>query len=85
MSEGAGGLLTVLNTEESPLSTTQVVRFTPEIRESRQCSRNELLRVCAMIPKGRGRPHADGTNTPTGASPNSPVDVRRRGTGRMLS
>ena len=65
MSEGAGGLLTVLNTEESPLSTTQVVRFTPEIRESRQCSRNELLRVCAMIPKGRGRPHADGTNTPT--------------------
>ena len=85
MSEGAGGLLTVLNTEESPLSTTQVVRFTPEIRESRHCSRNELLRVCAMIPKGRGRPHADGTNTPTGASPNSPDDVRRRGTGRMLS
>ncbi len=85
MDEGAGGLLTVLNTEESPLSTAQVVRFTPEIRESRQCSRNELLRVCAMIPKGRGRPYTDGTNIPTGASPNSPVDARRRGTGRMLS
>ena len=75
----------MLNTEESPLSTAQVSRFTPGIREGRQCSRNELSRVCAMNPKGRGRPCTDGTNIHTGASPNSPVDVRRRGTGRMLS
>ena len=83
--EGAGGLLTVQDTEESPLSTTHVARFTPRIREGRQCRRNEPLQVCAMNPKGRGRLFTDGTNTPTGASPNSSVDERRRGTGRMLS
>ena len=83
--EGAGGLLTVQDTEESPLSTTQVARFTPRIREGRPCRRNEPLQVCAMNPKGRGRLLTDGTNNPAGASPNSPVDERRRGTGRMLS
>ena len=85
MNEGAGGLLTVPDTEESPLSTTQVARFTPRIREGRPCRRNEPGQVCAMNPKGRGRLLTDGTNTPTGASPNSPDDERRRGTGRMLS
>jgi len=85
VNEGAGGLLTVPDTEESPLSTTQVARFTPRIREGRPCRRNEPWQVCAMNLKGRGRLLTDGTNTPTGASPNSPDDERRRGTGRMLS
>ena len=85
MNEGAGGLLTVPDTEESPLSTTQVARFTPRIREGRPCRRNEPWQVRAMNPRGRDRLFTDGTNTPTGASPNSPVDERRRGTGRMLS
>ena len=85
VNEGAGGLLTVPDTEESPLSTTQVARFTPRVREGRPCRRNEPVQVCAMNPKGRGRLLTDGTNTPTGASPNSPEDERRRGTGRMLS
>ncbi len=85
LDEGAGGLLTVRDTEESPLSTTQVARFTPRIREGRPCRRNEPWQVCAMNPKGGGRLFTDGTNNPTGASPNSPVDERRRGAGRMLS
>ena len=73
------------DTEESPLSTTQVARFIPGAREGRLCSRNEPQRVCAMKPKGGVRPWTDGTSTPTGASPNSPDEARRRGAGRTLS
>ena len=39
--EGAGGLLTVYDTEESPLSMMQAVWLKPEIREGRLCNRNE--------------------------------------------
>tara|TARA_B100000902_G_scaffold55233_3_gene61899 strand:- start:731 stop:1048 length:318 start_codon:yes stop_codon:yes gene_type:complete len=39
--EGAGGSLTVYDTEESPLSKIQVVRRKPEVREGRLCNRNE--------------------------------------------
>ena len=39
--EGAGGSLSVYDTEESPLSKIQVVRRKPETREGRHCNRNE--------------------------------------------
>ena len=41
MGEGAGGSLTVYDTEESPLSNMRAVRFKPEVREDRLCNRNE--------------------------------------------
>ena len=44
MSEGAGGLLTVYDTEESPLSMMRVARRKSGIREGRLCNRNELPR-----------------------------------------
>ena len=34
-------MLTVYDTEESPLSAMQVVRRKPEVREGRLCNRNE--------------------------------------------
>ena len=73
------------DTEESPLSSTQVARFTPGVREGRLCIRNGPARVCAMNPRGRGRSLPDETSTPTGASPNSSVEARRTGTGRTHS
>ena len=39
--EGAGGSLTVLDTEESPLSAMQASRHKAGVREGRLCSRNE--------------------------------------------
>ena len=39
--EGAGGSLTVLDTEESPLSAMQASRRKTRVREGRLCSRNE--------------------------------------------
>ena len=44
MSEGAGGVLTVYDTEESPLSMMRVARRKSGIREGRLCNRNELPR-----------------------------------------
>jgi len=71
--EGAGGSLTVYDTEESPLSKMQAVRLTSEIWEGRLCNRNELHQACTMNPQGRDCLIADGTNNPAGASPSSPV------------
>ena len=71
--EGAGGSLTVYDTEESPLSKMQAVRLTPEIWEGRLCNRNELHQMCTVNPKGRGCLIVDGTSNPAGASPSSPV------------
>ncbi len=51
--EGAGGSLTVLDTEESPLSTMQAVRRKPEAREGRLCNRNELRREYGEPEGGR--------------------------------
>ena len=41
LAEGAGGSLTVLDTEESPLSAMQASRLKTGVREGRLCSRNE--------------------------------------------
>ena len=71
--EGAGGSLTVYDTEESPLSKMQAVRLTSEIWEGRLCNRNELYQTCTMNPKGRDCLNVDGTSNPAGASPSSPV------------
>ena len=71
--EGAGGSLTVYDTEESPLSKMQAVRLTPEIWEGRLCNRNELHQMCTVNPKGRDCLIVDGTSNPAGASPSSPV------------
>ncbi len=51
--EGAGGSLTVLDTEESPLSKMQAVRRKPEAREGRLCNRNELCREHGEPERGR--------------------------------
>ena len=50
--EGVGGLLTVFDTEESPLSTMQAPRLTSGAREGWLCFRNEPVRSRTMIPKG---------------------------------
>ena len=71
--EGAGGSLTVYDTEESPLSKMQAVRLTSEIWEGRLCNRNELHQSSTVIPEGRGCLNVDGTSNPAGASPSSPV------------
>ena len=42
--EGAGGSLTVYDTEESPLSMMRVARRKSRVREGRLCNRNELPR-----------------------------------------
>ena len=44
MLEGAGGSLTLYDTEESPLSMMRVARRKSGIREGRLCNRNELPR-----------------------------------------
>ena len=56
--EGAGGSLTVLDTEESPLSMMQAVRRKPEIREGRLCNRNELCREYGEPEGGRFPEHS---------------------------
>ncbi len=71
--EGAGGSLTVYDTEESPLSKMQAVRLTSEIWEGRLCNRNELYQTSTVNPKGRDCLNVDGTSNPAGASPSSPV------------
>ena len=73
---GAGGLLTVFDTEESPLSAAQAVRRKPETREGRLWSRNEPAWVCTVNPEGRGCPPLAETSIPAGASPNSSVEAR---------
>lgn len=73
---GAGGLLTVFDTEESPLSAAQAVRHKPEAREGRLWSRNEPAWVCTVNPEGRGCPPLAETSIPAGASPNSSVEAR---------
>ena len=83
--EGAGGSLTVYDTEESPLSKMQAVRLTPEIWEGRLCNRNERCKVCTMKLKDRDCLVVDETSNPAGASPNSPAYAARSGTGRTHS
>lgn len=83
--EGAGGPLTGLDPEESPLSEVQTVRGNPDAREGRLCSRNEQCGGSTMMPRGGGFPTTDETNIPVGASPNRPVDAARRGSGRTHS
>lgn len=56
--EGAGGSLTVLDTEESPLSMMQVVRRKSEAREGRLCNRNELCRGYGEPEGGRFPEHS---------------------------
>ena len=73
---GAGGLLTVFDTEESPLSAAQAVWREPETREGRLWSRNEPAWVCTVNPRGRGCPPLAETSIPAGASPNSSVEAR---------
>ena len=73
---GAGGLLTVFDTEESPLSAAQAVRRKPETREGRLWSRNEPAWACTVNPEGGGCPPLAETSIPAGASPNSSVEAR---------
>ena len=51
--EGAGGLLTVYDTEVSPLSVMQVVRRKSEAREGRLCNRNEPRQAYYEPARGR--------------------------------
>ena len=51
--EGAGGSLTVLDTEESPLSAMQASRHKAGVREGRLCSSNEPCQGFAEPERGR--------------------------------
>jgi len=80
---GLGGSLTVLDTEESPLSMMQVVRRKSEAREGRQCSRNEPCQ--AHDEPGRGRFPERGWNEHPHWSKSKQVRRASTGPGRMLS
>jgi len=83
--EGAGGPLTGLDPEESPLSLVRAAWDDPGVREGRHCSRNERQWACTMKSQDGDFPTVDETSTPAGASPNRPVDVARVGPGRTHS
>ncbi len=83
--EGAGGLLTVLDTEESPLSKMQAARLTPGAREGRHWNRNEPSSVKTMNSEEGGCAVEDETAIPAGASPSRSADAHLEGPGRMLS
>ena len=51
--EGAGGSLTVLDTEESPLSAMQASRHKARVREGRLCNRNEPCQEYGEPERGR--------------------------------
>ena len=73
------------DTEESPLSTMQVTRFTSGVRKGWLCLSNEPGESCTMNPQGRDCLLPAETSNLTGASPNSSVEAHGRGTGRTLS
>ncbi len=83
--EGAGGPLTGLDPEESPLSIVRAARDDPGAREGRHCSRNERQWECTMMSQDGGFPTVDETSIPAGASPNRPFDAARIGPGRTHS
>ena len=83
--EGAGGLLTVFDTEESPLSEMRAAWLTPGAREGRLWNRNEPCGERTVIPLGGGFANMDETATPAGASPSRPAKQHLLGPGRMLS
>jgi len=75
----------VYDTEESPLSTMQVTRFSSGVREGWLCLSNEPVQSSTMNPKGGDCLLLAETSNHAGASPNSSVDAYGRGTGRTLS
>ena len=83
--EGVGGLLTEFDSEESPLSTARMGHRSDRRETVWYWRRNERCRGLMMISKDGNFLVVDETSNPIGASPNSSVNVVRRGTGRMLS
>ena len=81
--EGAGGLLTVYDTEESPLSAMQVVRRKSEVREGRLCNRNEPRQ--AHCEPERGRFPDRGWNEHPRRSKSKQVRMASTGPGRTHS
>ena len=81
--EGAGGSLTVLDTEESPLSAMQASRHKAGVREGRLCSRNE---PCQEYDEPeRGRFPERGWNGQPRRSKSKQVRKASTGPGRMHS
>ena len=81
--EGAGGSLTVLDTEESPLSAMQASRHKTGVREGRLCSRNE---PCQEYDEPvRGRFPECGWNGQPRRSKSKQVRMASTGPGRMHS
>ena len=81
--EGAGGSLTVLDTEESPLSAMQASRHKARVREGRLCSRNE---PCQEYDEPeRGRFPERGWNGQPRRSKSKQVRRASTGPGRMHS
>ena len=78
-------MLTVFDTEESPLSKMRAAWLTPGAREGRLWNRNEPCGELTVNPKGGGFANMDETATPAGASPSRPVKQHLLGPGRMLS
>ncbi len=81
--EGAGGLLTVYDTEESPLSTMQAARRKSGVREGQLCSRNEPRQGYGEL--ARGRFPGSGWNEQLRWSKSKQVLRASTGPGRMQS
>ena len=81
--EGAGGSLTVLDTEESPLSAMQASRHKARVREGRLCSRNEPRQ--GYDEPERGRFPERGWNGQPRRSKSKQVRRASTGPGRMHS
>ena len=81
--EGAGGSLTVLDTEESPLSAMQASRHKARVREGRLCSRNEPCQEYGE--PERGRFPERGWNGQPRRSKSKQVPRASTGPGRMQS
>ena len=76
-------MLTVYDTEESPLSMMQVVRRKSEVREGRLCNRNEPRQ--AHCEPERGRFPDRGWNEHPHRSKSKQVCMASTGPGRMHS
>ena len=83
MIEGAGGLLTVYDTEESPLSMVQASHRKLRAREGRLCNRNEPYQVNSEL--GRGRFPECGWNEHPRRSKSKQAHMAPTGPGRMHS
>ena len=81
--EGAGGSLTVYDTEESPLSAMQASRHKAGVREGRHCSRNEPCQGYDEPERGRFPTH--GWNGQPRRSKSKQVRIASTGPGRMHS